>query len=241
MSAFSAAARSHERELMDDDATDYATFRGCLEDLARVNRLSLGYRPTLDFLKRLQREDRFPRNRPLAILDVGSGYGDALREIAAWASGAGVAVRLTGIDRNPWAARAAREATPAGAPIDYRTIDLFDFEADGAVDVVVSALFTHHLDDAELTRFLGWMERTVRVGWFVNDLRRDRLAFHGFRAASWALRMHRFVQHDGPVSFARSFTAEDWRRALGEAGLPEGAAEVERKAPYRLCVSRVKP
>lgn len=241
MSAFSATARSRERELMDDDATDFATFEGCLVDLARVNRLSLGYRPTLDFMRRLLRGGRFPKDRPLAILDVGFGYGDAMREIAAWAERAGAAVTLTGIDRNPWAERAARAATPPGAPIRYRTIDLFDFESEGPVDVVVSALFTHHLDDSELTRFLAWMEGVATVGWFVNDLRRDRLAYHGFQAASWALGMHRFVRHDGPVSFARSFRPEDWRRALADARVPEGAATIERKAPYRLCVSRVKP
>ncbi|MET0313435.1 MAG: methyltransferase domain-containing protein, partial [Hansschlegelia sp.] len=145
MTAFSAVARSHEPEYMDDDATDYATFRGCLVDLARVNRLSLGYRPTIAFLERLRKDGRLPSGRPVSIVDAGCGYGDTLRAVATWAQRVGAAVALVGVDRNPWAERAAREATPVSAPIDYRTVDLFDFKPDGPVDVVLSALFTHHL------------------------------------------------------------------------------------------------
>ena len=241
MSGFDAASRSRERELMDADDVDLETFRGCLSDLARVNRLSLGYRPTLGFLERLRRGGFWPDHRPLVLVDVGFGFGDALREIAGWADRTGAAVTLMGLDRNPWAAEAAREATPAGVAIDYRTTDLFDFEPDGPIDVVISSLFTHHLGDEELIRFLTWMEATARIGWFVNDLRRDRLAYHGFAAAAGALRLHRFVRHDGPVSFARAFVEDDWRRALAAAGLAEGAAEIARRAPYRLCVARVKP
>ncbi|MGA0531987.1 methyltransferase domain-containing protein [Hansschlegelia sp. KR7-227] len=239
MTAFAAPGRSRAPELMDDDATDYETFRACLVDLARVNRLSLGYRPTLGFLDRLLREGRLPKDRPTAIVDVGSGYGDTLREIADWARRRGVAVALTGLDRNPWAERAAREA--GGDPaIDYRTADVFDVRFDGPVDVVLSALFTHHLDDAALVAFLRWMERTAGVGWFVNDLHRNRLPVIGFKAAAWALRMHRFVRHDGPVSFARAFVAEEWRGALAAADVPEGAAEIVWRTPFRLCVSRVR-
>ena len=43
---------------MDADDVSYETFRGCLQDLARVNVLSLGYRPTLGFLESLRREGR---------------------------------------------------------------------------------------------------------------------------------------------------------------------------------------
>lgn len=240
MSGFSASVRSRQPELMDHEA-DYDTLRGCLADLARVNRISLGYRPTLRFLDGLRRDGRTPDGRPLEILDVGGGYGDMAREIVAWSREAAVPVRVTSLDRNPLAARAARSATPSGAPISYVTADLFDYAHDGPLDVVVSALFTHHLDDDAVVRFLSMMERTAGLGWFVNDLSRSRLAYVGFGLAAGALRMHPFVRHDGPVSFARSFRPEDWRALLAVAGVPEGAARLSGGAPFRLCVSRVKP
>lgn len=237
MTGFDAARRSTEAELMDDDASDFATFRGCLVDLARVNRLSLGYRPTLGFLDRLRRRRPPPSGRALKIVDVGCGYGDTLRAIARWAKRNGVRVELVGVDRNPWAARAAAAATPDDMPIAWRTADVFDAPADA--DVVISALFTHHLHDDDIVRFVGWMETGAARGWFVNDLHRRRLAYESFKILSAALRMHRFVQHDGPVSFARSFVASDWRRYLALAGVREGV-EVQSWTPFRLCVARIR-
>lgn len=230
--------RSDEAELMDADDVDYATFRGCLHDLARVNVMSFGYRPTLAFLEALRRRGRLPPDRPLEVLDVGSGYGDLLRAVDRWASRRGVAVRLTGVDLNPWSARAAGEATADGAAIRWQTGDVFDHT--GQADVIVSSLFAHHLDDARVVRFLRWMEDRARVGWFVNDLHRHPLSHAAFGPLATALKLHPFVRHDGPVSIARGFVADDWRRLLRTAGIPEGDASIRRWFPFRLCVGRVK-
>jgi SAM-dependent methyltransferase len=89
-------------ELMDGDCS-FEDFRGCLRSLEQINRWLLGYRPTLAWLKRLPLEF----TDPLHIVDVGCGGGDLLRQIARWARKRGIAVQLTGIDLNPYAARAA--------------------------------------------------------------------------------------------------------------------------------------
>jgi hypothetical protein len=56
--------------------------------------------------------------------------------------------------------------------------------------VIVSSHFAHHLSDADLVRFLRWMEGAARLGWFVNDLHRHWLprprAAGGGRAAAAA-------------------------------------------------------
>src|ERR1700722_12025509 len=94
-------------ELMDGECS-YEDFSGCLRSLEQVNRWLLGYRPTLAWLERLPRG----LHDPVHIVDVGSGGGDLLRQIAAWTRMRGVAVQLTGIDLNPYGARAAAESTP---------------------------------------------------------------------------------------------------------------------------------
>ncbi|MBO1073315.1 methyltransferase domain-containing protein [Roseomonas marmotae] len=232
--------RATTPELMDDAAWDFETFQGCLTDLARVNRLTLAYRPTLAFLDGLAREGRLPRQRPLHILDAGSGHGDTLRRIAHWAARRRIPVRLTGIDLNPWSARAARAATPPHLPIAWETGDVLAHRPAQEVDVVISSLFAHHLEDAALLRFLRWMEDTARLGWFINDLHRHPLPHRAFTHASRLMRMHRFVQHDGPVSIARGFVASDWRRLLAAAGVPEDAASIRWWVPFRLCVARLR-
>ncbi len=85
--------------------------------------------------------------------------------------------------------------------------------------------------------FLRWMERHARHGWFVNDLHRHALPYHGFRLLARAMRWHRFVQHDGPVSIARAFRRAEWQRLLAEAGVP---GEVRWVFPFRLCVGRLR-
>src|ERR1700749_302143 len=94
-------------ELMDGDCS-YEDFRGCLRSLEQVNRWMLGYRPTLALLKRLPHV----AHEPVHIVDVGSGGGGLLRQIAGWVRRRGTAAQLTGIALNPYAARAAAESTP---------------------------------------------------------------------------------------------------------------------------------
>lgn len=232
--------RSTAAELMDDNGTDLDTFRACLVDLAKVNQLTLAYRPTIAFLDRLARSKALPRDRPLSIVDVGSGYGDMLRKIDTWATRRNIPVSLTGVDLNPWSARAAQEATKPGRPIEWVTANVFDYRPQAPIDVIVSSLFTHHLDADAVARFVSWMEATAGIGWFINDLHRHAIPYHVFRAFSRALRYHQFVQHDGPVSIARAFDFADWRGSLAAAGLTPGAATIEWRFPFRICVARVR-
>jgi SAM-dependent methyltransferase len=232
--------RNNLVELMDSDETDFETFRDCLVDLTRVNQLTLSYRPTLRFLERLAEQGRLPTQRAISIIDVGSGYGDMLRKIDRWAARRGLKTELIGIDRNPWSAKAAQAATPPGRPIRFLTADIFEFQPSRPIDIVVSSLFTHHLDETSLVRFLSWMEANARIGWFVNDLHRHPIPFHFFRLFSWALRFHDFVRHDGPISIARAFDFSDWRKLVAAAGIPASEAEIRWLFPFRLCVSRVR-
>lgn len=231
--------RSSTPELMDAQDVDYETFRDCLRDLAKVNLVSLGYRPTLAFLETLRQQGRLPTGRPVEILDAGSGYGDLLRAVDRWASRKGIAVRLTGVDLNPWSARAAKAATRADRPIRWETGDILNYAGSG--DVIVSSLFAHHLNDAQVVRFLRWMEDRAFVGWFVNDLHRHALPYATFGPLAAVAGWHRFVRHDGPVSFARAFVPADWQGLLREAGVPSGHVSIRRWFPFRLCVERIMP
>lgn len=239
MVSFDIGSRSRQDELMDTEEVDFEEFRGCLRDLERVNRLTLAYRPTLAFFASI-RERAEGLGRPLRVVDVGSGYGDMLRRVAAFAREAGIDVALTGVDLNPWSRRAAVESTPAGYPIRWVTTDAFTFEPEEGIDVVISSLFTHHLPDSLVVRFLAWMEATARLGWFVSDLHRHPLPFHFFRYFARLARFHRFVQHDGPVSIARAFSADDWRGFLHEAAIDPDDVAIEWHVPFRLTVARTK-
>jgi SAM-dependent methyltransferase len=229
--------RADLREWMDEPCSR-DVLRACLRDLARVNRWFLGYRPVLDFLEGTS----WPaRNGPLRILDAGCGYGDGLRRIERWARERGVAVELTGLDLNPDTIAIAGEAGGPDSRIRWVQANVFDYEMPGPAHLVVSSLFTHHLRDEDVVRFLSWMEKNAQLGWFVNDLSRAVVPYHLFRWFSKAVGLHPFVQHDGPVSFLRAFVADDWRKLCAAAGLDRDEVEILSYKPGRLCVSRRRP
>ena len=228
-------------EWMDEPCTS-DVLAGCLRDLERVNRLTMSYRPTLGFLSRAI--GRRAGREPLHVVDVGSGYGDMLRVIYRWARRRGVQLRLTGIDLNPQAAAIAAEATrAAGLPADaikWRSGDAMTERSTQSPDVVVSSLVAHHLSHAEVVRFVRWMEGRARVGWFINDLERQRMPARMFGVLARVMRWHRFVQHDGPVSFRRAFRVADWEQMLGEACVAAGSVRIASALPARLCVERLR-
>lgn len=219
-----------------DETRSYSELSACLRDLVQVNRLLLAYRPTLNWLEQFASQ----RECPLHIVDVGCGAGDMLRRIQVWSRQKAIKVRLTGIDANPMAIRAAAEWSGSKDEIEWIACVASDYRPAGAIDLVISSLVTHHLSDAEIARFLEWMERNAARGWFINDLNRGRGSYYGFRLLASVMRWHRFVRHDGPVSIRRSFTPEDWTRYISEAGINAGSVQVFKAWPGRLCVSRVK-
>lgn len=229
--------RTDLRELLDEPCS-YEDLRGCLRDLEQVNRVSFGYQPTLQWLEQFVSEQK----RPLHIVDVGCGGGDTLRLIESWSSQKRMPVRLTGVDLNPDAIRAAREFTCTDSRIAWISGEAYSLDPDSdPIDVVISSLFTHHLTDVEIVRFLEWMERVARHGWFINDLYRSSMPYMWFRMLAAAMRWHRFVRHDGPVSFQRAFVPHDWKHYAQRAGLSGRDVSIATVWPARLCMGRVKP
>lgn len=224
-------------ELMDDPCSR-EELRECLRDLAKVNRLLLGYRPILNWLDSLMQ--RVPSSPSvLRILDVGCGYGDTLRRIARWAKSTRISVDLVGLDISAETIGLAAEATDASLPIHYVAADLFAYSPERPPHVVLSSLFTHHLEDRDIIRFLDWVEQNAELGWCINDLSRHPTPYHLFRWFARLLRLHPYVQHDGPVSIARAFREEDWIRYCSAAGLNRNVG-LRGFAPGRLRVSRIK-
>jgi SAM-dependent methyltransferase len=232
-------SRRAELVEMMEQPCSYEELRACLHDIARVDWLTLAYRPTMSWMGELVAAHAKP-TKPLRVVDVGCGDGDTLRRIDAWAGRRGIPVALTGIDLNPDAIRAAREATPATQRIEWIVGDALADSATGEIDVVVSSLLTHHLTNPQIVQFLQWMEGTARCGWFINDLHRQAVPYYLFRLLARFTNWHPFVKYDGPVSIRRSFVVEDWRSLCAAAGLVAESVTIREYRPARLCVGRIK-
>ncbi|HTK71214.1 MAG TPA: methyltransferase domain-containing protein [Croceibacterium sp.] len=219
-------------ELMDDPALDAATYHAVLHDLAKVNRSTFAYRPTLDFLSRA-----IGARKSLRLLDVGFGDGDMLRRIYRWARRRHIAAELTGVDLNARSVAAAEASTAGDAPIRYLAGDYRDLEGQG-FDFILSSLVAHHMSHDQLIAFLRFMDREARVGWFINDLHRHGFAYATFPLLASVMGWHRIVRLDGATSIARSYRPPEWPAILAEAGVV--GARVRRRFPFRLCVEKIR-
>ena len=141
------------------------------------------------------------------------------------------------IDIHTRSAPVAQALQPPGMTAQYRTGDLFAWPEHEPVDLVISSLVTHHMDDAEIVRFVRWMEAHARLGWLVNDLHRHGFSYRGYPLLARLARWHPIVRHDGTLSIARSYRPSEWPPILAEAGIQD--ARVSRYFPFRLCVERV--
>lgn len=229
----SLALRTCRPELMDDSSIGFEEFAETLRQLRIINILTGAYRPTLHALRYFFTQCHINSRRPLRVLDIGSGYGDMLRRIEAWAAQRGIPVELAGVDLNPWAEQAARLAAPADSRIRYLTSDIFKFEAEQPYDVIINSLFTHHLTDDALVQVMRWMTREANYGWFINDLHRHPIPYHFIGGFVRLLGFNRLIRNDAPLSVARSFVREDWRHFAREAGLNSQGLQIKWYWPFR--------
>jgi 2-polyprenyl-3-methyl-5-hydroxy-6-metoxy-1,4-benzoquinol methylase len=220
--------RSLQQERMDTDCADFEDYRRCLRDLSRVNVVTMTHRPMLSWLARHAKGD-------FSLLDIACGHGDALRKIRQHFPDA----KLTGIDLNPWATRAATEATDPAAHIEFINGDAFAYRPGRKPDFIITSQFTHHLTDDQVVAFLRWLQDNAAQGWFISDIHRHAIAYYGFPILARLALWHRLVREDGQISVARAFIRAEWQAMLLQAGITEQQAVVAWYIPFRLCVATV--
>jgi 2-polyprenyl-3-methyl-5-hydroxy-6-metoxy-1,4-benzoquinol methylase len=239
MTAIDFSLRSTQSELMDTEPVGFAEFHQCLRQLTIVNVLTLAYRPTLRWLGRMLRSAK-PRGA-VSIIDVGSGGGDMLRQIWKLLQRRDLDSDLTGADLNPWSKPSAEQDTPAAMQIKFETCDIFSFDQARRADFIISCNFTHHLTDAELIRFIQWMDHHAGRGWLINDLHRHPVPYYFVKTVFHMLPLSRMMRSDGPISISRAFVAADWRRLLAAAGIPAARTTIKWFFPFRYVVAYSKP
>jgi 2-polyprenyl-3-methyl-5-hydroxy-6-metoxy-1,4-benzoquinol methylase len=187
-------------ELMDAPGLPPDEVAAAYRVLRRVNRQFFGANRVLRReLDRWRREDPEIGDAP-SLLDVGSGSGDLPELARRHQATRGMRLYAVALDRDPVAARLARES---GSCVRGDALRL-PFR-DRAFDVVTAAKFAHHFEGARLVRLLGEMARVARRCVLVLDIRRSWLAYAGFVAWSRVFTTNRLVRHDGPVSVRRGF------------------------------------
>jgi 2-polyprenyl-3-methyl-5-hydroxy-6-metoxy-1,4-benzoquinol methylase len=208
------STRRREAEWMDRPDADVGALRASLRFIRRVNTL-LGYtRATLSHLRRFSRS--WTTGQTIRILDVATGSADIPLAILKWARRRRFDVHIVGADLHPiTVAEANLHRCDRFSVVRADALDL-PF-ADGSFDYALTAMFLHHLDDAEIVRALREMDRVARRGVIAADLIRNRRAYAWI--SLFTATADPMVRHDALVSVRQAFSRAEVL-ALGErAGL----------------------
>lgn len=222
--------RRDDPEIMDRPDNLESDLEPALRDIRHVNRL-LGGAKTL--LRLIDPYLKKPRERPLRILDVGTGGADLPIRVVQRARELGREVEIVGVDRDPITAGIARRWTA-----DYPEIEIVEadagelpFEA-ASFDLVTVSLFMHHFTLKEGADLLRSFRSLAREAVLVNDLRRDRLAWFLILAVGRLTVRAPMFRHDAPLSVLRAFTAAELQRMSESAGASR--PRIRRCWPFRL-------
>ena len=217
------AERLHGEELMDDFSITDARLIRALDALRWVNRLLGGYATSLQVLRPYLRAQA---GRRVRLLDVGTGVADYPEVLVRWADRQGLDVHVTAVDANPATAAHARRTLDRRLPPSLRdriTVTVADALRlpydDGAFEVVMAAMFMHHLREKEAVALVREMRRVARDGVLVNDLHRHPLAYLGILIPARLLPVSPMFRHDAPVSVRRGFRRADLEAVAVGAGL----------------------
>jgi 2-polyprenyl-3-methyl-5-hydroxy-6-metoxy-1,4-benzoquinol methylase len=210
--------RSYKKELLDSDAIPFEDIKRNMEELEFINRRLGGHAITLQGLATLT--GKASSRMPLHIVEIGCGRGDNLKAIGKWAAEKNIPVHLQGIDINPeciaWARQQERNQGIEFLQSDYKKVAFTQ-----KPDIIFSSLFCHHFTDEELVFMLSWMRQHSRMGFFINDLHRNVLAYYAIKILTGIFSKSYLVKNDAPLSVLRGFKRKDWTAIFKKAGISQ--------------------
>jgi len=187
-----------------------------LEELEVINKRLGGNGVVLDALGKMLGK----RGEAVEIVDLGTGGGDLPRAIVDWARKKDLPLRVIGVDANPFMIEFSRNKARDYPEITFETADIFSPEFQNRTfDIALCSLFCHHFSDPALAQLFQQMAAQSRLGFIINDLHRNRLAWWGIRFLTWLFRGSYLVRHDGPLSVLRAFKRQELEAILQTAGL----------------------
>lgn len=193
---------------MDDPNVPDEELHGALRYLRWVNR-SLGGTSAL-IHHFIRWSARWPKGRPITMLDVGTGSGDIPLAVRAWGKKNGHDIRIVGVDSHAKTVEIARAHTahePGIEIVHADAVTLRDRFPAESFDYVHAGLFLHHLKEIQVLTVLAAMHRLAKAGVVWNDLVRSRM--NRVILEIGMIGAPAIVKHDGRVSLAAGFTREE--------------------------------
>lgn len=157
----------------------------------------------------------------LTIAEIGCGGGDNLFAISKFLRRRKQPANFIGVDMKAECIQYAQQNDTNN--ILWLCNDYKEIEWPGPKpDIIFSSLFCHHFTDEQLVEQLQWLKENSRLGFFINDLHRNTIAYYSIKTLTWLFSRSYLVRNDAPLSVRRGFKRREWRRLLRKAGIAKG-------------------
>lgn len=223
-------SRSYKKELLDQDAIPFADIRQNMKELNFINNWLGGHKITVDAFKQLVKS-----KKKVSVCEIGSGGGDNLLAIYDYCKKKQINISLTGIDIKEECIDFAKTRTTFPSSVNWITSDYSSVQFNMKPDIIFSSLFCHHFTHEQLVVQLKWMKENATLGFFINDLQRNILAYYTIKALTRLFSKSYLVKNDAPLSVARGFTRHELETLCKEAKVNE--ATIRWKWAFRYLLT----
>ena len=210
-------------EILDSGECPESEVRTSLRDLCRINRWFGGVSTTRSLFERVCVATG---KTHLSVLEVAAGFGEVPERAAKQLEHKGIQLEITMLDR------LRSHLLPGNHSVVADALSL-PFP-DCSYDVVSCSLFAHHLEPADLQRFVAESLRVGRCALLINDLIRHpvhlALVYAGF-----ALMRSHVSRVDGIASVRRAYQREEMRDLIS-AEKSVASIEISRHYLFRMGV-----
>ncbi len=218
------ANRSYKKELLDQDDIPFEDIKQNLKELNIINTLLGGHSITLTGIKELLPNT----NKEIHIVEIGCGGGDNLAYLQKNLNGN---FKFTGIDMKDTCIAFANENYPT---INFIESDYSKANFDSKPDIIFSSLFCHHFTDSDLEKQFQWMQLNSHIGFVINDLQRNWLAYYSIKLLTKFFSKSYLVKNDAPLSVARGFHKNELSLLLTKVGIEQSS--IKWKWAFRFLV-----
>lgn len=200
--------RTDDPEVMDDFDLKGGVLIQTLDKIAKINQLLGGNRLTIRGVEKMLENER--SSKLITIVDVGCGNGDMLRRLADLGIRNNWNLKLIGVDANAFTINYATGLSEKYSNISYRCEDIFgESFSEVKYDIVLCTLTLHHFKNEDILELLMLFNKNSRLGFVVNDLHRNVVAYRLFQMLCFVFRMNEMARKDGLVSILRGFKKEE--------------------------------
>jgi 2-polyprenyl-3-methyl-5-hydroxy-6-metoxy-1,4-benzoquinol methylase len=187
-----------------------------MQELNTINTLLGGHAITVKGIKQL-----IGNLKEIHVCEIGSGGGDNLIAINKYCKQNNIKVHFAGIDIKQTCIDFAATKTALKQNTDWIVSDYEQVYFDSKPDIIFSSLFCHHFTDEQLVEQLQWMQANSKLGFFINDLERNCIAYYAIKIITQLFSTSYLVKNDAPLSVLRGFSKQEWVSLFTKAGIKQ--------------------